>query len=98
MANYEDDAARLRSLARNPSVRFRYRRHAEDELRKDSIAKLHVENMLRRCRVTLSECRGGEVTYRAEGTDGDGRPIAAVVVMYEEAIVIKVITGWSSKK
>ena len=67
-------------------------------MRQDSIAKLHVENMLRRCRVTLSEDKGGELTHRAEGTDGDGRHIAVVVVMYQEEILIKVISGWASKK
>ena len=98
MANCEEEAARLRAMARHTSVRFRYTRHAEAELRKDSIARLHVENMLRRCRVTLSEYKGCELTHRTEGTDGDNRPIAAVVVMNEEAVVIKVITGWALKR
>jgi hypothetical protein len=98
MANYEEVAGRLRRLARNPAVRFLYRRHAETELRADGIEKLDIENMLRRCSVSLSEISGRELTHRAEGTDGAGRPIAAVVVMYEEDLVIKVITGWAGKR
>jgi len=54
--------------------------------------------MLRRCWVSLSEIRGREMTHRAEGADSAGRPITAVVVMYEEEPAIKVITGWAGKK
>jgi hypothetical protein len=75
-----------------------YRRHAEVELRADGIEKLDIENMLRRCWVSLSEIRGREMTHRAEGADSAGRPITAVVVMYEEEPAIKVITGWAGKK
>jgi hypothetical protein len=98
MANYEEVAGRLRRLARNPAVRFLYRRHAETELRADGIEKLDLENMLRRCSVSLSEISGRELTHRAEGTDGAGRPITAVVAMNEEDLVIKVITGWAGKR
>ena len=98
MASSEDAAGRLRRLARNPNIRFLYRRHAEVELRADGIEKLDLANMLRRCWVSRSEISGREQTHRAEGTDGAGRPIAAVVVMYEEVPAIKVITGWVGKR
>lgn len=97
-ASLEDEASKLRSLARRPDVRFLYTRHAEEELSKDGIPKLDVENMLRRCRVTLVEENRGELTRRAEGTDIDGRPIAAIVVPYEDKGSIKIITGWAAKR
>jgi hypothetical protein len=77
MASLEDEASKLRSLARRRGVRFLYRRHAEEELRKDGIPKIDVENMLRRCRVSMIEERGGELTRRVEGTDVNGRGIVA---------------------
>jgi hypothetical protein len=89
------EASRLRRLAANRSVFFRYTRHAREEMTKDSIVRIDVENMLRRCSVTLIEQSGGEETWRAEGTDNDGRAITAVVVVYEVQIEIKIITAWA---
>jgi hypothetical protein len=94
MANNEARAARLREIARRDDVRFWYTRHAEIELRKDHVSKPEVENMLRRCRISLIETEKNEETLRAEGTDADGRSLAAIVVLYEESVVIKVVTGW----
>ena len=59
------------------------------------IPKIDVENMLRRCRVSMIEERDGELTRRVEGTDVNGRGIVAIVVPYEEDGVIKIITGWA---
>ncbi len=95
MPSLADEASKLRSLARRKGVRFLYRRHAEQELRKDNIPKIDVENMLRRCQVSMVEERDGELTRRAEGTDVDGRPIVAIVVPYEDEGAIKIITGWA---
>ena len=94
MAGNEDHAARLRRASSQQGARFLYTRHAEAELQKDNVAKIEVENMLRRCRVTLVEPSGADETLRAEGSDADGRPLVAVVVLNEETVVIKVITGW----
>lgn len=55
--------------------------------------------MLCRCLVTLVENNrdNGEEEWRAEGTDSDGRKITAVVVVYENAGEIKVVTTWANK-
>jgi hypothetical protein len=66
-------------------------------MRKDSIVKIDIENMLRRCRVTLVEFKS-EKEWRAEGTDSDSRRIAAVVVASEREIEIKIITAWAANK
>lgn len=92
---FESQASRLRRLARRRDVLFLYSEHADVELAKDGLCKIDIENMLRRCRVTLVEESDGEEAWRAEGTDRDRRRIAACVVPYEGKIWIKVITGWA---
>lgn len=93
-----EEASRLRRLAKNPRTVFTYSGHCEKELAKDAIAKIDVENMIRRCRVSMVELdKYGEETWRAEGKDFNGRTIAVVVVAYEMSFEIKVITGWASK-
>ena len=94
-ANFENEASRLRRLARRDGVRFAYRKHAEDEMANDKVYKIDVENMLRRCRVTLVEEKKSETTWRAEGKDTEGRSIAAVVVAYEDLIKVKIVTAWA---
>jgi hypothetical protein len=94
---FENEASRLRKLAQNPNVLFIWTNHAEVEREKDSIAKIDVENMARRCSVSLVENKRGEEEWRAEGTDIDGRRIAAVVVADERNVQIKVITTWARK-
>jgi hypothetical protein len=70
--------------------------HAKKEMKKDGIVKLDVANMLKRCRVVkVEDCRD-EISWRAEGTDNDGRKIAAEVVIYEDEIIIKVVTAWAA--
>lgn len=94
-ANFEHEASRLRRLARDKGVRFAYRKHALDEMAKDGIFRIDVENMLRRCKVTLVEDGKRETTWRAEGKDTEGRSLTAVVVAYEDQIKIKIVTAWA---
>ena len=95
---FESEAARLRKLARRPDVLVWWRDHAEDERAKDDIAKLDVQNMLKRCLVSNVEDTDGEECWRAEGNDIDGRPITAIVVAYEDdPPEIKIVTCWARK-
>jgi len=95
---FESEAARLRKLARRPDVLVWWRDHAEDERAKDGIAKLDVQNMLKRCQVSNVEDTDGEECWRAEGKDIDGRPITAIVVAYEDdPPEIKIVTCWVRK-
>jgi hypothetical protein len=94
---FENEAARLRKLARRSDVSVWWRDHADIERRKDNIAKIDVQNMLKRCSVSNVEVTDGEECWRAEGTDIDGRRIAAVVVAYDEPPAIKIITTWAHK-
>ena len=95
---FEHEASRLRTLARNQSVLIWWTEHADVERKKDAIAKLDVHSMLKRCVITNVEDTEGEICWRAEGTDIDGRRIAAIVVAYEdEPPEIKVVTTWAFK-
>jgi len=95
---FEHEAARLRNLARRPDVLVWWTDHAEVERKKDNIAKLDVHNMLKRCSISKTEETDREECWRAEGTDIDGRRIAAEVVAYEDdPPEIKIITTWAHK-
>ena len=96
---FEDEASRLRALARRSDVTVWWSDHAEDERNKDGIAKIDVHKMLQRCSVSNVEDTDGEEGWRAEGTDIDGRRIAAIVVAYEDdPPEIKIITTWARKR
>lgn len=96
---FENEAARLRQLARNPDVTVWWTEHAEIERGKDDIAKLDVQSMLKRCQVTNVEDTDGEEGWRAEGSDIDGRRIAAIIVAYEDdPPEIKIVTTWAYKQ
>lgn len=97
-SNKQEAASRLRAMM-NARASVWYTRHAErDELPADNIAKIDVENMLRRCSVGVIEDRGGEETWHAQGNDTDGRALTVVVVAYDDTNSIKVITGWAGKR
>jgi hypothetical protein len=96
--SFENEASRLRKLARRSDVTVWWTDHAEVERNKDNIAKLDVQNMLKRCLISKTEETDGEECWRAEGTDIDGRRIVAEVVAYEDAPPeIKIITTWAHK-
>lgn len=95
---FENEAARLQKLARRSDVTVWWTDHANVERQKDNIAKIDVQNMLKRCSVSKAEESEGEECWRAEGTDVDGRRIAAEVVAYEnDPPEIKVVTTWAYK-
>ncbi|WP_292234284.1 DUF4258 domain-containing protein [Mesorhizobium sp.] len=94
---FENECGRLRRLARS-GARVRYTNHALEEMEKDRIFRIDVENMLPRCQVTKVEPTGFDETWRAEGRDSNGRLLVAVVVAEEEIRVIRVITSWIRKR
>lgn len=95
----ENEASRLRTLARRGDVTVWWSDHADVERNKDGIAKIDVHNMLKRCVVSNVEDADGEECWRAEGSDIDGRRIAAIVVAYEDdPPEIKIITTWAHKQ
>ena len=83
---HHDEGRRLRALANQADVRFRFREHALTEMAKDSITMLDVRSMLRRCSLVRVEQNRFEEAWNADGTDADGRRITVVVVAYEDTI------------
>jgi hypothetical protein len=96
---FEHEAGRLRKLARDRNVLIFFTGHAEVERKKDGISKVDIAMMLCRCSVSLVETNkeSGEEEWRAEGTDCDGRKIAAVIALSEDVKEIKVVTTWAKK-
>ncbi|MEX2632129.1 MAG: DUF4258 domain-containing protein [Tistlia sp.] len=94
---HHDEGRRIRELANNPSTRFLYRKHAQEEMRNDHISKLDVLYVLRRGSVVRVEQSLGDETWNVRGSDGDGRRLEIVVVAYEDRVRVKVITAWARK-
>ena len=98
MSVYHNEGSRLRCLAMNPQVRIKFRNHALEEMAKDGLSQLAVFSMLRRCSVVRREQNRFEEVWTASGSDVDGNKIDAVVVAYEDVIMIKVITAWEPRR
>lgn len=91
---FHNEGARLRKLASNAGVSYKWREHALAEMVKDDINKTEIINLLKRCKVVRVEQNRFEETWNAEGCDVDGNPIVVVLVVYEEHMTIKVVTAW----
>jgi len=91
---FPSETKRIRALASNSSCRFKYTGHALDEMRKDKIERPDVEHALKLARVVRVEQIGFEDTWNCVGSDIDGRKIEVVAVVYEDRILVKIITAW----
>ena len=96
--NYPDEGRRLRELARKQGVRLKFRDHALEEMAKDKISQPSVKSMLKRCAVIEVGYSHREETWVAAGGDVLGKRISAVVVAYEDLLMIKVITAWEDRR
>lgn len=94
-SSYENEGSRLRALASNRGVSFKFTRHSREEMDKDGIREADVISALCRCSVVRVEQNRFEPTWNAVGSDLDGRTMTIVVVPYEDRIKIKVITVWA---
>jgi len=81
----------VRRVAANPECRFRWTKHSLVEVAKERWTATDVEYSLTNCQVTLVEWKK-DVLYRSVGTSLDGDRIEAVVAVFENEIVIKVVT------
>jgi hypothetical protein len=91
---YTDQGRRLRALARDTSVQFRWTRHALEEMNSDNITRNDVRTVLRKGLVIRVESNRYEETWNCLGIDLDERKIEIVVVANENELSIKVITVW----
>jgi hypothetical protein len=88
---YNNETAILRRIARDRDCRFVWTKHALEEVAKDGRTTEDVERSLMNGQVVLHEVKK-DVLWRSVGTDLDGERIQVIVAVYEEEIVIKIIT------
>lgn len=88
---YNNETAILRRIARDKRCRFIWTKHALEEVAKDGRTAADVEHSLMNGQVVLHEVKK-DILWRSEGTDLDGERIRVVVAVFEEEILIKVIT------
>lgn len=90
-AHYVSETQILRRVARNPHCRFVWTKHALKAVKDDGRTTQDVETSLTNSQVVLHEQKK-DLLWRAKGRDVDGNEIQVVVAVYEEAIIIKVVT------
>jgi Domain of unknown function (DUF4258) len=90
-AHYVSETQILRKIARNPECRFRWTKHALKAIVDDGRTTQDVENALINGQVVLHEQKK-DLLWRVKGKDVDGAEIQVVVAVYEEEIVIKIVT------
>jgi Domain of unknown function (DUF4258) len=85
------ETAMLRQVIGNPNVRFRFTRHARDEMAADQIIEADVRYVLGRYGVSWVEWKKDEI-WHVEGLDVDGRSIRVVITVIVDIVVVKIIT------
>ena len=88
---YVNETNILRSIARNKRCRFIWTKHALEEVTKDGRTTDDVEHSLMNGQVVLHEQKK-DLLWRSVGRDIDGERIQVVVSVYEEEVIIKIIT------
>jgi Domain of unknown function (DUF4258) len=90
--HYVTETQTVRKVANDPRCRWKYTPHALQAMIDDGWTALDVEfALMTNGQVVLQEQKR-DILWRIEGRDIDGRRIRVVVAVYEQAILIKVIT------
>jgi hypothetical protein len=89
--HYVNETNTLRAIARDKKCRFRWTKHALEEVAKDGRTTDDVEHSLMNGQVILQEEKKDRL-WRSIGKDIDGNRIQVVVAVYEEEVMIKIIT------
>jgi hypothetical protein len=92
--SHHAESARLRKLASDPSIRYKWIERKLKKIEERGISKFDIISLLKRCNVVRVEQSNFEETWNAQGMDVDGNSITVVVVAYEDRTTIKVITAW----
>ena len=88
---YVNETNVLRAIARNKRCRFIWTKHALEEVAKDGRTTDDVEHSLMNGQVVLHEQKK-DLLWRSVGRDIDGNRIQVVVAVYEDEVIIKIIT------
>ncbi len=89
--HYISETQILRRVARNQNCRFRWTKHAIKAVNDDGRTTKDVEDFLMDGQVILHEQKQ-DILWRVKGVDGEGKQVQAVVAVYENEIVIKIVT------
>lgn len=91
--NYVTQTSILRRVASNPSCRFKWTSHALEQMIKRKIHEEDVISALTNGQVILEEYKQ-DVVWRVEGKDVDGARLQVVAAVYEDTVVIKVVSAF----
>jgi uncharacterized protein DUF4258 len=89
--HYVSETQILHRTARDPKCRFIWTKHALKAVADDGRTTLDVEHALMYGQVVLHEQKQ-DLLWRVRGADLDGDRVQVVVAVYEEEIIIKVVT------
>lgn len=81
----------LRSVMSKGACRVRYTKHSLEEMGNDEIIDADVRLVLRKGTVTWIETKK-DIIWHVEGKDSESRKIRVVISVFEDAIVVKIIT------
>lgn len=90
--SYVRETQSLQRVISNPERRLVFTRHALDEMKNDEITTADVISCLTNGHVVLEERNKPEILWRVVGRDVDLRKIQVVAAVYEDVVLIKVIT------
>jgi Domain of unknown function (DUF4258) len=91
--HYVTETRILWRVANNPRCRWRFTKHAEEEMAKDGWTADDIIRAVKNGMVILQEQKQ-DILWRVEGKDIDGQRIQVVLTVYESNLTIKVITAF----
>ena len=91
------ETARLRAVMENPHCRLRFTRHSREEMANDDIIEADVSRVLTLGHVRWLEFKADEL-WHVEGKDVDERSIRLVVAVYDDEVVVKIITAMTLRR
>ena len=87
----------LRQLAKSPETGWAFRKHAEEEMKKDNILSSDVINVVSRGFIADVELVNGRGRFQVDGRNVDGEMITVVAEPDEERARIKIVTAWKTR-
>ncbi len=90
---YQTETTVLHGVATDPQCRWRWTRHALEQMAKRGITAPDVQEALTNGYVEIVE-RKQEDVWRVKGVDLDGNPLTVPCVVDQGAIWIKVVTAF----
>lgn len=85
------ETSALRRVMSQRACRVRYTEHSLEEMRNDEIIDADVRSVLRKGNVTWVETKK-DILWHVEGKDSESRKIRVVISVFDDAMVVKIIT------